>query len=617
MKSAFFQHPAEAADDSAQDENLKLWSEIIVPAIATLKGMAGTTEDEFLQIGSLLQGFYQRSSEITAMSSRLVEAVSGAQVQSIIARLRQTMADMEEYLHNAHGQRDDSHQTLERILELLGQVSHPLEGFQKMYKTLRMLSTSTKIESARLGELGAGFLHLALDVEKLSYQVNDKTGNILKQRQELAVMINENLQAIISSGTTRDANVVEILSSTANSLDDLVSANERCTRFGGLVSSISSEVSSNLSEVVASMQSHDITRQQVEHIVEALERLAADLQNFGNDSLDAGRRRNLVIEAGDVCELQSAQLRHASSELHKAVCSIVDNLRDVANQQMQMTSETLNVTGVDDSSGHSFVDGMSQGLSAVISELANCANNDREMTVTMNKVAGTIGEIAGFVTDIEEIGSEIDLIALNSQIKAAHTGREGAALGVLAEAIKRLSLDAVIQTEAVAHTLSRVNEVTEHLFVEVDQDKGDLLSQVTTLESDLKEILGTLGGMNADLSVLLSSLNERVSTLSEDIERATSGIDVHERSSAMAEKVIDSLDGIVDKARSLEPASTEFKENLRHMEERYTMESERHIHEAIARKRSGMPVALSSHTESIKTETGTVESEFGDNVDLF
>jgi len=617
MKSAAFQSATDDVGNLDRDANIKTWYEVIVPAIATLKSMAGTTEDEFLQIGSLLQGFYQRSSEITGMSNRLVEAVSGESVQSIIAQLRQTMADMEAYLRNAHGQRDDSRQTLERILDLLGQVSHPLVGFQKMYKTLRMLSTSTKIESARLGELGSGFLHLALDVEKLSYQVNDKTGNILNQRQQLAAMINENLQAMLSSGTSRDANVAEILSSTASSLDGLVSANERCTKFGGLVSSISSEVSCNISEVVASMQAHDITRQQVEHIVEALERLTVDLQNFGSASLDTERSRSLIIETGDVCELQSAQLRHASSELHKAVCSIVDNLRDVASQQMHMTSESINVTGVADSSGHSFVDGMSRGLSTVINELANCANNDREMSVTMSKVAGTIGEIAGFVTDIEEIGSEIDLIALNSQIKAAHTGREGAALGVLAEAIKRLSLDAVIQTEAVAHTLSRVNEVTDHLFVEVDPGKGDLLTQVTTLENELKEILGTLGGMNADLSVLLAELNNRVSTLSDDIERATGGIDVHERNTAMAEKVINILDGIVDKARNLAPASTEFKENLRHMEERYTMESERHIHETIARNRSGMPAALISKNEPAKVETGGTESEFGDNVDLF
>jgi hypothetical protein len=71
------------------------------------------------------------------------------------------------------------------------------------------------------------------------------------------------------------------------------------------------------------------------------------------------------------------------------------------------------------------------------------------------------------------------------------------------------------------------------------------------------------------------------------------------------------LDRIVENAREIEPASSEFKENLHHMEERYTMESERHIHEALARKRSGQDVF------AMQANAHHDDSEFGDNVDLF
>ncbi len=76
-------------------------------------------------------------------------------------------------------------------------------------------------------------------------------------------------------------------------------------------------------------------------------------------------------------------------------------------------------------------------------------------------------------------------------------------------------------------------------------------------------------------------------SLTEDVEQATSGVDVHERTKVMADTVLADLERIVAQSRQIEPASSEFKENLRHMEEHYTMESERHIHEALARKRSG------------------------------
>jgi methyl-accepting chemotaxis protein len=594
---------------------IKEWYTALAPSRETLQKLAGTTEDEFLQIGSQLQEFYQRSSEITFMANQLVESVSGEQVQMLIERLRQMMGDMEAYIASARSQSAVSCGTLEQILALLDQVSQPLVGFQKMTKTLHMLGISTKIESSRLGEMGLGFMTLALDVEKLSQLVSEKSSNILSHRQLLSKMISDNLRIVHTNETVQDKELGGVLASTSCSLDELVSVNDRCSNFGSLVSSVSGEVTANISEVVSSMQMHDMTRQQVEHIVEALERLTVKLHDSTEIAPDPENFRHLITEAGDVCELQSAQLRFASSELCGAVRSIVDNLRDVANKQSLMASESLATTGVADSSGGSFMIAMSRGMSTVTGVLASCAKSDSEMSVTLSKVADTMNEVSGFVMDIEEIGSEIDLIALNSQIKAAHTGTEGAALGVLAEAIKRLSDDAIIQTGLVSQTLIEVNQSTEHLFQEATEETEQLGLRIVTMEQEIAEILAALGSMNSDLMALLSGLGRRVGMLTDDIARATATIDVHERVSRMADEAMASLDSIVATARRLEPASMEFKDNLRHMEERYTMDSERHIHEAIARKRSG---GGSGHAVVAKVAAAAVdESEFGDNVDLF
>lgn len=608
--------PSSSCDSDAVLPIVAGWKKSILPSIDTLYVLAGTTEDEFLQIGSQLQQFYARSAEISDMANQLVETVSGELAQTVIRRLRQIITEMEQYLAGVRAQSNESCTTLEQILVLLNRVSQPLEGFNKMYKTLRMLSISTKIESARIGEKGTDFLTLAMDVEKLSHQVNNKSGNIMLHRQTLSGVITDNLQIVRVSETSQDTEVGGILKSTSTSLESLISVNGRCNTFGELVSSVSSEVSGNIGEVVSSMQAHDMTRQQIEHIVEALERLASNLETDNCSQQDPGQLKRLITEVGDVCELQAAQLRHAASELHGAVGSIVDNLRDIAYKQSQMAEETLNITGADGPSGNSFVEGISSGLATVTGVLAKCSKTDRELAGIMQKVAQTIGEISGFVTDIEEIGSEIDLIALNSQIKAAHTGVEGAALGVLAEAIKRLSLDAVVQTEAVSQTLLEVNDVTGHLLQDSAHDAGEGSGLISAMETDVEDIMGALGRMNNSLSDLLSGLTEKVRSLTNDIEQVTSGINVHEHMAVMAETIFSSLERIVVEAREIEPASTEFKENLRHMEERYTMASERHIHESIARKRSGgKPESKVLVKENLPS--GGDDSEFGDNVDLF
>jgi len=606
--------PDTAAKASTDDNVLLAWRDVISPSLSTLRLLASTTEDEFLQIGSQMQSFYQRSVDISRMANQLVEIVSGERLQMLIGRLQQMMADMETYLNDSRLRSSDSCTTLERVQQLLEEVTHPLQGFQKMNKTLRMLSISTKIESSRLGDLGSGFVNLAMDVEKLSHQVNEKSAAILLQRQTLASMIISNLVAVHTSEKVQDSELRSSLSVTAENLRELISVNERCTQFGSMVSAVSADVIANISEVVSSQQTHDITRQQVEHVVEALERLIADLSAADASAPDEERRRKLVIEVGDVCELQEAQLRFASSELYTAVCTIMENLRDVANKQSAMAQETLSVAGVADSGGSSFVDAMRKGISSVTTVLNGCAKTDRDMAVTLQNVAATIQQITSFVSDIEFIGSEIDLIALNSQIKAAHTGPEGAALGVLAEAIKRLSDEAVKQTELVSATLNNIHTATQHLSSETDAEETSSAAHIAAIESELTDILQTLGKMNSDLFSLLSHLGDRVHSLTEDIEQATSGIDVHERTKEMASTVLTDLERIVEQARQIEPASTEFKQNLRYMEERYTMESERHIHEAIARKRSGQQDLV---VKEVDRDSADSDSEFGDNVDLF
>lgn len=603
-------------DITSQNESnnqLAEWRSIIATAIETLRRMAGTTEDEFLQIGSMLQSFYQRSADISGTANQLVTVVSGENVASLTFRLQQIMADMEGYLANAQVRSSDSCSTLQQVQVILDKLSEPLEGFQKMNKSLRMLSISTKIESARLGEVGSGFVNLAMDVEKLSHQVNEKSAAILAHRQLLATLIAENLVVVRLAGAEQNVMVSTTLKDTSANLAELMSVNERCTQFGSTVSTISTEVADSISEVVSSMQMHDMTRQQLEHVVEALERLLGELAELTTSEVDSGHLRRVVIEAGDVCELQEAQLRFASSELYSAVCTIVDNLREVARKQSVVAQETETVTGAADSTGSSFVEVMSQGMATVTSVLTLCAKADQNMSVTMKKVAQTIDEIAAFVTDIEAIGSEIDLIALNSQIKAALTGPQGAALGVLAEAIKRLSDEAVRQTNSVVDSLTGIHAVTKHLLVDEEMEEGQLGNRVTAMQDELAVILRTMGEMNTEMFTVLSGLNGRVLSLTEDVEQATSGVDVHERTKAMADGVLADLERIVGRSRQIEPASSEFKENLRHMEEHYTMESERHIHEALARKRGGQNAIAVKDVASSSSD----DSEFGDNFDLF
>src|ERR1035437_7737319 len=92
---------SETTGSTAVSITLASWREILAPAIESLGLMAGATENEFLQIGSQLQSFYQRSVDISQKAGQLLEIVSGERLQMLIERLQQMMSDMEQYLAGA------------------------------------------------------------------------------------------------------------------------------------------------------------------------------------------------------------------------------------------------------------------------------------------------------------------------------------------------------------------------------------------------------------------------------------------------------------------------------------------------------------------------------------
>jgi hypothetical protein len=161
-----------------------------------------------------------------------------------------------------------------------------------------------------------------------------------------------------------------------------------------------------------------------------------------------------------------------------------------------------------------------------------------------------------------------------------------------------------------------INTVTENIFNGSGDDSRFAGGTFSCMEKELDSILASLVSVNGDLVAILSGLNGKVCQLTMDIEQSISSITGHEKSSYLVAEVITGLGRIVESARLLAPASNEFKENLRHLEEKYTMQSERRIHEAIIGKR-GSGASSKAVEEKIAVPASEAGSEFGDNVELF
>lgn len=603
-----------ASTTTSTGDLLQAWYPVLNSSLGTLRRLAGTTENEFLKIGARMQEIHQRAFDLSTTTRQLVEAASGERLQSLIDRLREIIKEMDDYLGRAQSQSDVSRTTLNEVGNLLEQVGTPLFGVKRMCKHLYILEVSIKIESAHIGEMGSEFINLAVDIKKLSQMIKDKVNAIQDLRTVLDKSISSNSSHVEAAKIEQETNAEITRTNTATSLTKLETVNNRFSQLGGMLSMVADENSNNISTIVQSMQFHDIYRQQVEHVVEAIEGLFpsfAALNAAGRT--DADKNLDLIGKVGDVCELQQAQLQFASSELYQAVVAIVDNLKLIGSKQKQMTREIFEQKDSTNSSGASFIDEVSKQMTSLTSLLSSCAKSNAEVAEIMRDVTGTVSKITGFVTDIEGIGRDIIQIALNARIKASSAGDLGASLSVLAEEIGQLSNEAVDHTDLIGKTLAEIDSTTAGLSTTVCSAEVDLTAKLTGMTDELSSILATLNNMGDELTVLLGRVKNQISFLSADIDKLTGTITVHEKTKALADEVLEDLKDIFSEARRLHPASAAFKEDLRAMAQRYTMESERRIHESIA-NRHGVNTTKSTVKAAAKPAD---ESEFGDNFDLF
>jgi methyl-accepting chemotaxis protein len=577
--------------------------------------LTGSTEEEFLAIGAKLHDFQQRAGNITSLAQELVNLVTGEEVVNGIKSLDRIVGRMDYFLTNSLEKDVQSSSTLCRIIEVLDDLDDPLAGFRKINKTLRMLGICTRIESTRLAEGAEGFDNLASDVQQLYVQINDGASSVNDRKKELSVIVRQAIDRVRRIESEQRAEVGAMLGNASLSLGVLAEVKAKCTGFASSITTASQDVSRNIVEVVMAMQFHDITRQQIEHAGEALADLCSRVESRGGAAEGSGELDAIIGDALAVTELQAAQLVHANTELADAVGNIMENLRGIAAMENAISREAREMAGSADEAGSSFFKEMESNLTNVANALKRSAEENRGLVIALEGVDSTIEEISLFVKSIETIGEEIELIAINAQIKAARTGEDGAALGILAEAIQKLSLDARSQTGAVTGMLKSITDASGNLCRDVDAETSLLEAEVREITTNLGEMLRMLHNINGSFISLLESIERSVESLNTDLGNTATGIRVLQRTETVLGKVIDELTGLVFQMRPMVRSSpvAASSANLVDLSGRYTIHSERIIHEGVARTNipdAGKGFIPASHQDG-------VSGEYGDNVELF
>jgi hypothetical protein len=572
--------------------------------IADLDSLNHDTEQGFLSIGGKLAEFMQTVSVISSELTALANAEHGQQASQALTHALDRSTEM----RSAQGNRDKG---LAGMCHEVSQLKRTLSGFQETVSTFRTLGLLTRIETARLGSTGADFSDLADDVSLLAGQVHSKVASALIIADSLIPPIENAMReiSVLEAGQTKD--LPALVSGTLASLSSFREVQDRAHESSDRLGAQYGAISDAFKKLIVSIQFHDITRQQVEHVIEVLRRLSSESVRLdGNASLHP-RGTSAVLA------LQSAQLADADKKFRASVESVERNLEDIARHVLEMAEESRALSGLRADGKGSFFLPMEQDCGAILISLGHTANAESATRSTRKGLVETIGQMSGPIQEILQIESKMRMMALNARISAFHLGADGSALDALASSVQELASECRERSEVLVASLGSMSEAATHSHEEDGQDPGGVSGNGDECMDELRLAVADLHSATERSFALISQIVARGDCLAGDLAATRKNFTVGTLFSEAVIRARGSIKEIGEKTQCGVPSngSEEPEPGLADFMSLYTMQAELDVHEGVTKAATGT-THLATPIECQKSLSGDAD-ELGDNVEFF
>lgn len=211
-----------------------------------------------------------------------------------IARNQTVISQMEGYVQDRLKEAQADQVRVKQVVEEARSLESLIQLIKHVAGQTNLLALNAAIEAARAGEAGRGFAVVADEVRKLSGETESAVVNISRGIQSVALSIETQFQDKLSNiSLEKEKQMLEFFSTQLNELGHSYEA--MMSHEAGVLAEVqasSSKLAGMFMEAQASVQFQDVSRQQIEHVVQALTQLdehagilAERLRSF--DSSDA------------------------------------------------------------------------------------------------------------------------------------------------------------------------------------------------------------------------------------------------------------------------------------------------------------------------------------------
>jgi len=342
-------------------------------------------------------------------------------------------------------------ETVTTEAKLLDRLSELTRGQRSIARETQTLSVLTNIEVARLGELGAGFQYLAHELDEFSKTVVLSTKELASHTDERKASVNETRHMLAAGLPRIRKEFSRIEADLGRVLTELSASNDQLRRVPEQFRAGVEEIAAQIAGVVAAIQSHDITRQQLEHVQEGLDLIAGKLTE-AEEAEGEATDETALVSAG--LAIQSYQLRN----IDQTVSQWVDQIGICLDSILRISSSEMGGIGplVLEQEKN-----LSSNLACIEALEQECQGENEEVQNTFAGLSNLMQLVSEHVEKSRYVRDRLQLLTFNSIVEANHLGAKADAILEISQSIKRISISWSEMTDRSAQAMSEILQLVE------------------------------------------------------------------------------------------------------------------------------------------------------------
>jgi hypothetical protein len=393
-----------------------------------LQALSRASESEIESVARAFEGLAGHADTILNLAAAIFRCVENENVSSVLPKVQALGATARGFLADRLQATTGILESVTAEVKLLRQLSLSTRDQAAIAFEIKALSVLTNIEVARLGAVGEGFQYLAHELADFSKSVAEDAQQLMSHTDSRRAAINETRRVLAAEMPRLREELARIEADLGNALAGVDSSLTQLSRTPVQFRRCLEDVAQQIAGVVAAIQAHDITRQQIEHVQQAFVLILTTIRGDGNSVAEELSRAYAGLT------IQIHQLR----TVKETIATWVSQIRTCMDGILRVSaSEVVKIGPV-----------VLDQEWALSSQLAHIEGLERESQAYSERIQGTFGGLTNLMQLVTEhlqrsksVRGRLQMLSFNSIIEASHLGTQAAAILAIANSIKGISAD--------------------------------------------------------------------------------------------------------------------------------------------------------------------------------